>query len=112
MLLSINADRADYDVAKAKAVQLFSQIDANDSGAITEEEMINCIEEMYNQHVHLSLGLSTHEMATKAVEIVIACVYFFLILFVVLFILELDVTSFYTSLATFFALWSFALSTR
>jgi hypothetical protein len=101
----IDPKRSNQDRLKKVALELFMKLDANDSGSVTEEEFVNCIETMYNKHLHLSMGLTTQAAATKAIEIVIAVIYVFVMVFVVLLVLEVNVWSFYTAMTTFFAVW-------
>lgn len=110
-LYILDETKANYLENKKNAEELFYLIDKNESGSITDEEFINTCEELYDQYIRLSHGLTTNKTATKALELIIGVIYIFIISFIVMLILEVNVSGIYVSLTSIFVVWAFALST-
>ena len=107
----LDKNNPNYLENKRSVRELFYLIDKNDSGTITDEEFINTCEDLYDQFIRLSHGLTTNKTATKALELIISIIYVFIISFIVLSILQINVTGIYASLTSIFVVWAFALST-
>ena len=97
--------------AKKNSEELFSLLDKNSSGSITEEELVNMCELLYDNYNNLSHGLVVNRKATRALELIILIIYIFIIIFMIILVLDINIGNLATSLYALLAVWAFALST-
>ena len=101
----------DKNDAKKNSEELFSLLDKNSSGSITEEELVNMCELLYDNYNNLSHGLVVNRKATRALELIILIIYIFIIIFMIILVLDINIGNLATSLYALLAVWAFALST-
>ena len=101
----------DHNNIKKNIEDLFSLLDTNSTGTISEEKFINICELLYDNYNNLSHGLVVNRTATKALELIVLIIYIFIIIFIILLILNIDIQYLYTSITALTAVWAFALST-
>lgn len=99
------------EINKKNSEELFSLLDKNSSGSISEDEFVDTCELLYNNYNNLSHGLVVNRKAKRALELIIFILYIFIIIFITLSILDIDIKNLYTSLTALTAVWAFALST-